>query len=137
MPRDYRGAAERHYADAETLAISKSFDNADQLNGFAAECALNAILVAAGLMPARGKPRNPFDKHVDGAWDQFHLNASGPVVATYVRLVPRQNPFADWRAEQRYAPTGFVTTGVHAAHRAGADAAMLAVRNARADGVVR
>jgi hypothetical protein len=38
---------------------------------------------------------------VNGAWDVFHANATGPVAAPYAKLVPLQNPFADWRVEHR------------------------------------
>lgn len=48
LPIDYGDSADRHWLDAELLRGGRRTNNADQLYGLAAECALKAIMVRLG-----------------------------------------------------------------------------------------
>ena len=48
MNENYSSAAKRHWNDGETLTKRERLDNADQLFGFSAECALKSALNSLG-----------------------------------------------------------------------------------------
>ena len=112
MRTDYRTSAGRHWSDAEFLRGDRTgpnlgrLPNADQLYGFAAECALKAVLVG---LNARTRPDGSLDEqgkrvHIDRLWREYHATISGrPARRLHVAWDGRDNPFADWSTDLRYA----------------------------------
>lgn len=113
MKTDYRKSATRHWADAEFLLADPQRPeagraaNADQLYGLAAECALKAALLRT--YPVLQRADGSIDPkelriHINDFWKEYHLQirrrrARHLVVAWYTR----DNPFADWTTDLRYA----------------------------------
>jgi len=103
IPDDYAGAAARHYGDGVLLHERRRFSNADQLFGFAAECAIKSALVTLpGCAPA-GALSSGYREHIDVLWGRVQVQSIqrrfGPLAGLLKRLPP---PFADWSTSQRY-----------------------------------
>lgn len=112
-PEDYRDAHYRHWEDAELLLQEGRLANADHLYGLSAECGLKFLLVRA-----RGHLVRQERIHIDDLWPHFRL------LSNLRRLplpgLPQQNPFADWRAQQRYAHRSNFNPNFVDNHRQGA-----------------
>lgn len=82
------------------------FPNADQLYGFAAECALKAVLVG---LNSRTRPDGSLDEqgtrvHIDRLWREYHATISGRSARQlHVAWDGRENPFGDWSTDLRYS----------------------------------
>ena len=118
MPEDYAVAATRHFRDGALLEESRRVANADQLFGFAAECAIKSALVELPGFRAGGTLAPAYHKHVNQLWDFVPLQGiqrryRGLVVV----LKGLQKPFADWSTDQRYGPDGVVTGEAMGRHR--------------------
>ncbi len=104
---DFKGAARRHWADAEFLSQAGRLPNAGQLYGFMAECGLKALLVAHGL------PTLP-DGDIQNRADRKHMPSLAQSVSTlaafpdgraatrYLSLLPDLAHFNDWSIDHRY-----------------------------------
>jgi hypothetical protein len=127
----------RHWRDAQHLEQNRRRDNADQLYGFAAECGLKALMLVFGMRLEGGRPAQEADRgHADRIWTRYEAYRSGYGAATQFN-VPNQNPFADWRASDRYARTGAVGAKRLRDHRAGADQVVRLVSLGRQKGLLR
>lgn len=118
MAEDYALAAIRHFRDAALLEESRRVANADQLFGFAAECAIKRALVELPGFLAAGRLAPAYHKHVNDLWGSVQLQS---IQKRYPRLVVllkglRQR-FYDWSADQRYGPDGVVTGEAIGRHR--------------------
>jgi hypothetical protein len=111
---DYETAATRHLSDAEHLRQSTRLDNADQLYGLSAECALKVALVRAGVVLTTTPGLR---KHVDSLWDLAGIHLRGRHVAAVAAVLKLPNPFADWSVNQRYYTSGHVAEPVLLPHR--------------------
>lgn len=118
MPEDYAAAAIRHFWDGDLLRENRRAPNADQLFGFAAECAIKSALVELpGCVPA-GALDPAFHRHVDELWNLAPVQGiQRRHRALVVVLRQLKQPFADWSTDQRYAPNGLVTDEALARHR--------------------
>lgn len=116
MDLDFKNAARRHHASAELLYKKKYWGDADHLYGFAAECALKAIMVHFGA-PTKSEDlkQNRHRKHIDALWHEYNNFLSGRNQAAYV-LSP-QNPFADWDIAQRYVGSKYFDKNCVDPHR--------------------
>jgi hypothetical protein len=134
MQVDFRHAARRHFADGEALRDERRFANADHLYGFAAECALKAILSMSGAeqIPSGELEDKHFWVHVHVLWDEVFAAVEGRAVRFLAPLSGYTlNPFANWHERQRYAaqesePRG----GVVEKHRQAARSCMTALGRA-------
>ncbi len=133
---DFRQSARRHFEDAELLRrdVPPRLPNAEQLDGFSAECALKAILMALGCTRhPDGGPEKPFRVHVNALWDQF---LGYPGTARYAACLPAPNPFSDWSVDHRYADAGSIPAYDEARRRDAARAALDALDLAISDGII-
>ncbi|MEO5378190.1 MAG: hypothetical protein H7832_10480 [Magnetococcus sp. DMHC-6] len=94
MTTDFCDAAKRHMEDADFLFDNSRLANADHLYGFAAECALKAVINESGTTPEW--------IHINKLWDQFITFANGRKESHYATTLGEENSFKDWKIEQRY-----------------------------------
>jgi hypothetical protein len=102
MVENYSSSAGRHYFDAELLAQENRLQNADQLYGLAAECAIKAALVVAPTRLADGTLPPAFKEHVNILWNRVSVNAIQKQFPSLCAVLKLQNPFEDWSVHQRY-----------------------------------
>lgn len=117
MSENYTESAGRHWADAEHLLINERRENADQLFGLAAECALKTALINPPAHPEPGALSRGYYLHVDELWDRVSLAAIPRQFSGLQALLKGDNPFHDWRVGQRYSSSGIVTEEAVARHR--------------------
>ncbi|MDA8179238.1 MAG: hypothetical protein M0T69_06835 [Deltaproteobacteria bacterium] len=117
MPEDFAGAAIRHCRDGELLEEKRRISNADQLFGFAAECAIKSALVALPGCADSGILAQKYIVHIDKLWDLVQVQSIQkryPGLVALLKGLPQ--PFADWSTNQRYGPDGMVTEDVLKCH---------------------
>lgn len=135
LPIDYGDSADRHWRDAQLLREGRRTNNADQLYGLAAECALKAIMVRLGApsTPAGDLSTRTHREHIDRLWPEFQSFAAGRTGARYLSLVGKlEEPFFDWRVEQRYASQSWHLSGSSLeTHAKAARACLTALQRAR------
>jgi len=137
MLADYPKAALRHWADATHLAAlpAPRIDTADHLLGIAVECALKALLIAAGAPSDAGGVRDPSHRvHLPDLWTEYLAFASGRSGAYHARIQALGTPFSTWSIDARYVGDGHVQASEHTDHRAAAFQVLLALQLAQADG---
>lgn len=125
MPEVYDVAALRHYRDGEVLRESRRIANADQLFGFAAECAIKSALVSLPGRTDRSALAGSHHKHVDQLWDRVRLQSIQrrcPRLVAVLRGLPQV--FADWSTDQRYGPDEAVADEAMERHRRAAARAL-------------
>ncbi len=104
---DFKGAARRHWTDAEILAQAGRVPNAGQLYGFMAECGLKALLVAHGLptLP-NGDIQNRADRQhmptLAQSVSTLQAFPDGRAATRYLSLLPGLIHFNDWSIDHRY-----------------------------------
>lgn len=108
MQEVYDQAALRHFKDAQYLEKDERLANADQLYGFAAECAIKLVWPLS--------PRIPHI-HINDLWDQVHLQKMVRPYPSLYEILRKTNPFANWSASQRYEKDNFVSKKSLAIHR--------------------
>jgi hypothetical protein len=104
MDEDFPNAARRHWRDGETLMEQERLENADQLYGFAAECALKSALVTLGSFQEEVHRR-----HINELWNKMQRTSFSRRYPGLARLLTGSNPFADWEVRQRYFADGYVS----------------------------
>lgn len=130
---DFKGAARRHWTDAELLAQQGRGPNSGQLYGFVAECGLKALLVAHGLQTeANGdiqkKPKTGFREHMPTLAQSVSILPvfpDGRAATRYLSLLPDLAHFNDWSIDHRYwaesvFPVGSLPNWREAARQVGA-----------------
>jgi|tagenome__1003787_1003787.scaffolds.fasta_scaffold19674305_2 hypothetical protein len=118
MPECFDIAAVRHFRDGDVLSDRRSLDNADQLFGFAVECAIKSALVTLQGCLQDGDLVAKYREHVDRLWDLAQLQSlQRRYPSLLVVLRGLQQPFADWSTNQRYGPDGVVTIEALDRHR--------------------
>ncbi|MGH3867680.1 MAG: hypothetical protein ACRDQ4_16390 [Pseudonocardiaceae bacterium] len=129
-------------ADAELLDEHSRPANADHLAGFAAECALKALI--AGFLGGRIN-QNGLVVHPDtGTPIKKHVNSLWPEMSTIVRnrpvnaLMPllTSNPFAGWKVDERYCDGSHLTPATVADHIFAARTVVGILEQARLDGML-
>lgn len=115
MPaQDFAAAARRHHKDACLLKRSGCLANADQLSGYAAECAIKDVLLkhlgatcTNGARPKSPDPAGGKDiphGHLPDLWTQLTVILNGRASSDYAQFVLGQpNPFAGWSIDDRYS----------------------------------
>jgi len=110
MPEDFAGAAIRHFRDGALLEEKRRVSNADQLFGFAAECAIKSALVGLTGCSDSGALAKKYIVHIDKLWDLVQVQSiQKRYPGLVVVLKGLQQPFADWSTVQRYGPDNMVT----------------------------
>jgi len=115
---DFAASAVRHFRDGDLLQKDRRSENADQLYGLAAECAIKtALSELAGCLVA-GALAPIYRKHVDEIWSLVPLqNLTRRHRGLVVVLKGLRNPFNGWSIDQRYGPDGAVGDDVLENHR--------------------
>jgi hypothetical protein len=111
MPEDYKGAARRHWRDAELLMGSGRVGNADPLYGFATECAIKSVLRTLGYLHDKHRV------HVDQLWSKASYQSLQHRLPGLAMILCAQNPFQDWSVDQRYAGDDAIDAGAADHHK--------------------
>lgn len=112
--QNFEHAAMRHWRDAEQLFATKRLDNADQLFGLSAECALKVALCRSS---ATIDHVSGLREHIDVLWDRARVHLKGRNNAGLASLLKSANPFHEWSIAQRYFVTGHVLQETIDRHR--------------------
>jgi hypothetical protein len=118
MAEVYDAAGLRHYRDGELLSDSLRIANADQLYGFAAECAIKRALVSLPGCANSGILASKYREHVERLWDLAQVQGIQkryPKLMTVLKNL--RHPFADWSTNQRYERDDVVTEDALRRHR--------------------
>lgn len=130
MSEDFAGAAIRHFRDGVLLEEKRRISNADQLFGFAAECAIKSALVGLPGCAESGVLASEHRVHIDKLWDLVQVQSG--IQKRYPGLMAvlkgLQQPFADWSTNQRYGPGGMVTEVALKCHHRAAGRVLGSVR---------
>ncbi|HDR9249898.1 hypothetical protein [Burkholderia vietnamiensis] len=114
---NYADAAGRHWGDGLLLERESRLENADQLYGIAAECAIKAALITSAGNCASNGLAKAYKAHIDELWDRIAANALPRHLAALPPLLKMDNPYSDWRIDQRYAGNGIVTADALERHK--------------------
>lgn len=112
VAEDFSTAAVRHWHDGSLLQENGRLGNADQLYGFAAECAVKSVLTKVV-----GEIDRFRRQHIEVLWDRANIQSvhrGYPALATVLRA---NNPFTDWTTDHRYAADNIVGATALARHR--------------------
>ncbi len=99
----YGEAAMRHYRDGKLLVDNRRFPNADQLFGFAAECAIKSALMELRQCIQDGELRKEYHEHIDSLWKRASLQSLQKRYPKLTTLLRRTSPFNRWSTDLRYA----------------------------------
>lgn len=135
MSTDFRDAAKRHMADAESLK-ENSWANADHLFGVAAECALKRVMVSLDMAThPDGSPRDRGHKvHMPDLWPAFQSFAQGRLASRYLQSLSPDNLFVRWSIEQRYSHRTTISQAQADDHHLAASQCMAVMEMAFLDG---
>lgn len=117
MPEDFAGAAIRHFRDGALLEEKRRISNADQLFGFAAECAIKSALAGLPGYTDSGALAQKYHVHIDKLWDLAQVQGIQkryPALVVLLKGMPQ--PFADWSTDQRYGPDDMISAEVLKRH---------------------
>lgn len=118
MADDYANAATRHFRDGELLAQEARISNADQLFGFAAECAIKSALVCSSACADDGALIKRYREHINKLWGLAVLNISAQRFRGLVAVLKGlPQPFSDWSTDRRYEADAAVTDVALQIHR--------------------
>lgn len=109
MPEVFDEAALRHYHDAELLIEQSRLANADQLYGFAAECAIK-------LAWSSRNSECPHT-HINELWDKIPLQKLQKLYPALLSILKQPNPFVNWSVSQRYESDQIVNVQTVEGHR--------------------
>lgn len=128
MAEAYADAAVRHWSDAEFCNNAHRLPNADQLYGFAAECALKVALVQIPSCMNGEVLQRRYKEHVNELWELIPLQGIERIAAGLVPLLRMQTkPFSDWSIDQRYESGDAINSDILTKHRDAARRALGAV----------
>lgn len=114
---NFADAALRHWRDAELLKNESRVENADQLFGLSAECAVKSALVLLPAFSVNATLETDFRKHINVLWNHINLQSLQRAYPGLVDLLDKRNPFDDWSVEQRYCADGFLAAQAMENHR--------------------
>jgi hypothetical protein len=106
MDENFTQSALRHWRDAELLKAQNHVENADQLYGIAAECALKSALVSSPHFAVNGELQKGYKEHIDILWDKIQVQSLEKRFPGLPAVLSASNPFQDWNVDQRYAFDG-------------------------------
>jgi hypothetical protein len=101
---DMSNAARRHLLAANILYSEKTrIDVAGYLYGIAAECAIKAMMLEAGIRPdLENRKGDPFFAHFPGLRTMLKDSLQGRKSATLRLKIENDNFFSQWDIEMRY-----------------------------------
>lgn len=111
-------AALRHWRDGVLLERETRPSNANQLYGFAAECAIKSALVGSpGFVDADDQLMNRYREHIDTLWDRVPLQSIQRRFPGLAAVLQLANPFKEWTTDHRYAADDAGTPAARVRHR--------------------
>lgn len=116
MAEAFKESAVRHWRDARLLEEAGRHANANQLVGFAAECAIKTALCQLPAFAKDGQLEG-YRLHIDKLWDKLTPLSIEKRFPALVALLKRPNPFHDWSIDHRYAREGTVSEEASQRHR--------------------
>jgi hypothetical protein len=128
MPECFDVAAIRHFRDGGILSEKQSLENADQLFGFAAECAIKSALATLPGCIEGGTLSKKYREHVDQLWDLAVVQGLQRRYPSLLVILRGLRPFSDWTTDQRYGPDGAITAEALDRHREAARRILGSVR---------
>ncbi|MFM0700735.1 hypothetical protein [Paraburkholderia sediminicola] len=114
---NFADAAGRHWVDGLVLESEARTENADQLFGIAAECAIKAALMMSATHITAGTLSKTYRTHIDELWDRISANALPKHLRSLPPLLRMENPYTDWSIEQRYGDSGVVSAEALERHK--------------------
>jgi hypothetical protein len=117
MTDAFKESAVRHWSDATLLENAKRHDNANQLVGFAAECAIKTALCQLKGFTDKDGQLEGLRIHIDKLWDRITPQGIQKRFPTLYALLKAPNPFHDWSIDHRYARDGTVSRDASCRHR--------------------
>lgn len=100
--RDMKAAARRHLDAAETLNKGHRRDVAGYLYGIAAECAVKAMMLDAGIRPTSDRTNDPFFLHFPHLRTALLDNVGGRRAATLAHFITDSSFLRQWAIDMRY-----------------------------------
>ncbi len=128
MSECFNEAALRHFQDAEVLSAHGSLENADQLFGLSAECAIKSVLVQLPGCCAAGVLSSVYREHINRLWDLASVQNIQRLFPSLVQVLKQANPFANWSIDHRYGPNDAIAGEVLNQHRVAAKRVLGSVR---------
>lgn len=117
MTEAFDESATRHWRDAELLKKEGRHANANQLVGFAAECAIKTALCQLPEFAPGGELAQHYRAHINQLWDKIHVQGIHNRFPGLMALLKQENPFHDWSVDHRYAREGTVSEEASRRHR--------------------
>lgn len=114
---DFSSAAFRHWRDAELLDKENRVENADQLYGFAAECAIKKALIELPAFSNNGELNQYYKEHINNLWEKVKLQSLQKRYPALLTILKDTNHFSDWRVEQRYCKDGVASVETMKKHQ--------------------
>lgn len=99
-------SARRHFSAAELLFKGERNDVAGYLYGIAAECAVKAMMLEAGIRPldAVNRREDPFFLHYPQLQSALRDRLKGRVSTPLLHVVNHKAFLDHWNTDMRYAP---------------------------------
>lgn len=107
----------RHWNDAELLEKERRRANANQLYGFAAECAIKSALCQLPGFAPEGELSPHYKAHINDLWKKVHVQGLQKRFPNLMMLMKQESPFDDWSVDHRYAREGTVSEDAYERHR--------------------
>lgn len=100
-------SARRHFLAAELLVETERKDVAGYLYGIAAECAVKAMMLQAGIipLPARQRKDDPFFQHFPQLQSSLRDRLKGRISTPLLQVVNNKTFLEHWTTDMRYAPS--------------------------------
>lgn len=114
---NYSIAALRHWRDARLLEQNNRVENADQLYGFTAECAIKTALIELPAFAKNGTLSLPYKEHINDLRGKVNLQSLQKRYPCLYACLKANNPFLDWHVNQRYVVDGAVSLQSMHGHR--------------------
>lgn len=117
MEENYADAALRHWHDAELLNAESRIENADQLYGLSAECAIKSALVSLPAFSTNTILNDSYREHINVLWNRVNHQSLQRTYPNLLNLLDKSNPFEDWHVRQRYCRDSDINPQTVATHR--------------------
>ena len=117
MMEAFKESAVRHWNDAKLLEDEQRFDNANQLVGFAAECAIKTALSELRSFAPEGELTSHYRVHINELWERALLYKQTKRYKELALVLKQPNPYHDWSVSNRYAADGTVSEEARKRHR--------------------
>ena len=102
FPPNMAASARRHLDAADKLNVGHRRDVAGYLYGIAAECAIKAMMLEAGIRPTDDRSNDPFFLHFPHLRTTLLNNLEGRRAATLATFVRDSSFLSQWAIDMRY-----------------------------------